>query len=64
MIRVLEHIPPRDKLKELGLFRMEKKRLHGNFVVTFQYLKGTYRQERWGGPFYKGMYLQDKGIWL
>ena len=44
MIRRLEHLPYRNRPRELRFFSMEKRRLKGDLTVTFQYLKGTYRK--------------------
>ena len=45
MIRRLERSSYEERLRELGLFSLEKMRSPWSLLVAFQYLKGAYNQE-------------------
>jgi len=54
MIRGTEHLCYKERLRELGLFSLEKRRLQGALIASYQFMNGAYQEDR-RGAFHKGM---------
>ena len=59
VIRGLEHLSYKERLREQSLSNLEKRRLRGHLIVAFLYLR-AYKQE----DFLHGQVVTGQGEWL
>jgi len=56
MVRGLEHVSCKERLRELGLFSVGERRLQGDLIAAFRFFKAAGRQDR--------LMVTGRGEWL
>jgi len=62
IIRGLEHLSYAERLRELGLFSMKKKRPKRNLIAAFKYLNRAYKPEE--KSTFHSLTVMGQGEWL
>ncbi|PKU40682.1 hypothetical protein llap_9015 [Limosa lapponica baueri] len=58
VIKGLGSLPYEERLKELRFFSLKKRRLRGDLITMFQYLKGGYKED--GDSFFTRSHMEKK----